>query len=257
MRKIEVHNHGHVVLEKSMGSDVEIAANARVSFDTDTALHVYDCPMTNLARAEQTHCICNEWPQAPRETLSGQDRGLIGFLMRERHGSPFEAPVFRFDIKAPLFVIREFQRHRHASYNEQSARYSEIPEHFYIPDASYIREQVGTPGNYSFGAIEDPSTVRFTLDTLEQTQRACFEAYRAMLNNGVAKELARTVLPVGMFSRMKVTMNLRGLLNFLSLRNHPHAQAEIKDYAIAMEEMVNEVVPVTMDYFRKYDRVCP
>ena len=224
---ISVHNHGHVHLEDSMGSDLHIVNNARVSFDQES------------------------------DEFTAKERGLLNFLMRERHGSPWEAVVFRFDIKAPLFVIREWQRHRISSFNEQSARYSQIPEEWYVPAREYIREQKGKPGAYFFDAIEDEALAQETIDTIDETQKACFEAYHRMLEAGVAKELARTVLPVGMYSRMKWTVNLRGLFNFLSLRNHEHAQREIRDYAIAVEELAKTVVPVAFEVFEENGRVTP
>ncbi|MCZ4496350.1 MAG: Thymidylate synthase thyX, partial [Thermoleophilia bacterium] len=213
-RLINVHNHGHVHLEDSMGSDLHIVNNARVSFDQESA------------------------------EFTPKERGLLNFLMRERHGSPWESVIFRFDVKAPIFVIREWQRHRISSFNEQSARYSVIPDEFYVPEADLVRGQFGKPGSYEFRPIEDPAVVESTLRLLDETQQAAFAAYREMLEMGVAKELARTVLPVGMFSRMKWTVNLRGLFNFLSLRNHEHAQREIRDYAIAVEELAKTVFPV-------------
>lgn len=222
-----IHTLGHVHLEDSMGSDLHIVNNARVSFDQES------------------------------DTFTDKERGLLNFLMRERHGSPWESVVFRFDIKAPLFVIREWQRHRVGSFNEQSARYSEIPDHFYVPARDYVRQQLGKPGAYFFGAIEDDTVAQQTIDTIEATQRACFDAYHQMLEQGVAKELARTVLPVGMFSRMKWTVNLRALFNFLSLRNHEHAQREIRDYAIAVEELAREVCPVAFACFEEHGRVTP
>jgi thymidylate synthase (FAD) len=226
-RLIQVHNHGHVHLEDSMGSDLHIVNNARVSFDQES------------------------------DEFTDKERGLLNFLMRERHGSPWESVLFRFDVKAPLFVIREWQRHRVSSFNEQSARYSEIPDHYYVPAAEYVREQVGKPGAYSFDTIEDESVREETLDLLESTQRDAFAAYHRMLELGVAKELARTVLPVGMFSRMKWTVNLRALFNFLSLRNHEHAQREIRDYAQAVEELAKTVVPVAFEVFETNGRVTP
>lgn len=224
---IAVHNHGHVHLEDSMGSDLHIVNNARVSFDQES------------------------------EEFTAKERGLLNFLMRERHGSPWESVVFRFDVKAPIFVVREWQRHRISSFNEQSARYSQIPEHYYVPAPELVREQVGKPGSYSFETITEPAVVESTLRLIDDTQRAAFDAYHQMLEQGVAKELARTVLPVGMFSRMKWTVNLRGLFNFLSLRNDQHAQREIRDYAEAVEQLAKTVCPVAFDVFEENGRVCP
>lgn len=224
-----VHGLGHVHLEDSMGSDLHIVNNARVSFDQDS------------------------------DSFGDRERGLLNFLMRERHGSPWESVVFRFDVKCPLFVVREWQRHRVGSFNEQSARYSEIPDDFYVPslDGGYVREQKGKPGAYFFDPIEDAEVAADTVRTIDETQQACFAAYNHMLANGVAKELARTVLPVGMFTRMKWTVNLRALFNFLSLRNHEHAQREIRDYAVAVEDLARTVCPVAFEVFEANGRVTP
>lgn len=224
---INVHNHGHVHLEDSMGTDLHIVNNARVSFDQES------------------------------DAFTAKERGLLNFLMRERHGSPWESVVFRFDVKAPIFVIREWQRHRVNSFNEQSARYSKIPDEFYVPDADYVREQHGKPGSYEFRTVEDPALIDSTIALIDETQRNAFDAYNRMLENGIAKELARTVLPVGMFSRMKWTVNLRSLFNFISLRHHEHAQREIRDYAAAVEDLAKTVVPVAFEVFEENGRVCP
>lgn len=226
-RMIFVHNHGHVHLEDSMGTDLHIVNNARVSFDQESS------------------------------EFTDKERGLLNFLMRERHGSPWESVLFRFDVKAPIFVIREWQRHRVGSFNEQSARYSQVPDHYYVPEDSYVREQVGKPGSYSFESISDSQIRTQAADLIETTQRTAFAAYHQMLEQGVAKELARTVLPVGMFSRMKWTVNLRALFNFLSLRNDQHAQREIRDYAQAVEQLAQEVVPVAFEVFESNGRICP
>lgn len=226
-RIVRVHNHGHVHLEDAMGSDLHIVNNARVSFDQEST------------------------------EFTSKERGLLNFLMRERHGSPWEAVVMRFDVKAPIFVMREWHRHRISSINEQSARYSQMPDHYYVPERELVREQVGKPGSYSFAPISDPAVVDETLALIDDTQRAAFDAYHRMLDQGIAKELARTVLPVGMFSRMKWTVNLRSLFNFLSLRNDEHAQREIRDYAIAVEQLAAQVVPVAFEVFEENGRVCP
>jgi thymidylate synthase (FAD) len=222
-----VHEHGHIVLEAYMGGDLAIVNNARVSFDQESL---------ELGEAED---------------------GLIGFLMRNKHGSPFEAPVFRFDVKAPLFVFREWQRHRISSFNEVSARYSVIEDEFYVPERDYIRTQVGKPGAYTFERVEDDEEADLITRLISTTSNLSFGTYNRLIEDGVAKEIARLVLPVNMYSRMKWTVNLRSLLNFLALRNSEHAQREIRDYAIEIEKMVTEVVPVTMRHFNDNGRIVP
>lgn len=210
-----------------MGSDLHIVNNARVSFDQES------------------------------DKFGDAEKGLLNFLMKNKHGSPWESVLFRFDVKAPLFVIREWQRHRIGSFNEQSARYSEIPDEFYIPDATHVRHQVGKPGNYSFEPVTDIVVVNDTVDSISHACQAAFNEYRAMLDAGIAKEVARVVLPVGMYSRMKWTVNLRALMNFLELRNHEHAQREIRDYAEIVERMAMTVVPHAMQTFVKNGRIAP
>jgi thymidylate synthase (FAD) len=222
-----VHEHGHIVLEAYMGGDLAIVNNARVSFDQESL---------ELGEAEE---------------------GLIGFLMRNKHGSPFEAPVFRFDVKAPLFVFREWQRHRVGSFNEMSGRYTELKPEFYVPDRDYIRTQVGKPGAYRFEVVQSELMAEDVRREISLTSNDAFESYRHMLEIGVAKEVARLVLPVNTYSRMKWTVNLRSLLNFLALRNSEHAQREIRDYAIEIEKMVTRVVPVTMRHFNENNRIVP
>ena len=223
----KVLNHGHVLLEDALGSDLHIVNNARVSFDQEST------------------------------EFGDKERGLLNFLMRNGHGSPWESVVFRFDIKAPLFVIREWQRHRIGSFNEQSARYSEIPDHFYVPARADMREQVGKPGNYTYETIPDDNTANEMRAILDSVQENAFAAYRDLLDRGLAKELARLVLPVGMYSRMKWTVNLRSLLNFLSLRNHEHAQREIRFYAEIVEDLARSVVPYGMEAFDDNGRIAP
>ncbi len=223
----QIHEHGHVVLEASLGSDLHIVNNARVSFDQEST------------------------------EFGDKERGLLNFLMRQHHGSPWEAVVFRFDIKAPLFVVREWQRHRIGSFNEQSARYSVIPDEYYVPDEAHTRTQVGKPGAYSYEQIADSALNADIRAAIDDAQRASFKRYHELLADGAAKEIARLVLPVGMYSRMKWTVNLRSLFNFLALRNHEHAQREIRDFAIEVEEQAADIVPVAFEVFNENGRVCP
>jgi thymidylate synthase (FAD) len=150
-------------------------------------------------------------------------RGLINYLMRDRHGTPFEHTSLTYFVSAPIFVFREFMRHRIASYNEESGRYRELRPVFYVPGPDRRLVQQGKPGAYEFveGTPEQHAV------TVEQTQAACraaYAAYQEMLAAGVAREVARIVLPVGTYSSMYVTMNARALMNFLSLRTkHPES----------------------------------
>ena len=189
--------------------------------------------------------------------------GLINYLARERHGSPFEHTSMTFFISAPIFVFREFMRHRIASYNEESGRYRELSPVFYVPDADRKLIQIGKPGAYTF--------VDGTKEQLEVTEVAMKEAYtlaykqyQVMLDAGIAREVARAVLPVGLYSSMYVTMNARALMNFLSLRtaregSHfpSYPQREIEMVAEKMEVEFARLMPLTHAAFEKSGRVTP
>jgi thymidylate synthase (FAD) len=191
-----------------------------------------------------------------------RDSGLINYLMRDRHGSPFEHAVFTFRIEAPIFVFREFMRHRMASYNEESGRYKELEPVFYIPDSNRKLQQIGKPGAYVFeeGTYEQKATVP---PHIMRVSKECYSAYRKMLDSGVAKEVARMVLPVNIYSSMYVTMNARALMNFLSLRSEQQGtypsfpQWEIANVAEQMEAIFKAKMPTTHESFIKNGRVAP
>jgi thymidylate synthase (FAD) len=189
------------------------------------------------------------------QELTERDEGLIAFLMRDRHGSPFEHGYFRFIVKAPLFVVREHHRHRAGhSYNEWSGRYSKMEAEFYIPD--YVRTQVGKPGAYSFEDVT-PEVRDDARETIRAAAQQSFEAYERMLEQGVAKEVARMVLPLAMYTKYYWSCNPRSLMHFCSLRNSEHAQYEIREYAKAAESFLEKLMPVTHAAFVANDRVAP
>jgi thymidylate synthase (FAD) len=224
--EISVLDHGFVRLDDCMADDLAVVNAARVSF-------------------------------ARRVTeLSDADRGLVRFLMRERHSTPFEHAVFRFHIKCPIFVAREWMRHRAGSYNEHSARYSELPDEFYVPALEDVRTQVGKPGAYSFEPVSH-ETAEQTRETLTATYRDAYLVYRGLIDRGVAREIARMALPVGIYTQFHWTLNARSLMNFLSLRNAETAQLEIRRFAEAVEVMFAERMPVTHAAFVEFERRAP
>ncbi len=250
----KIHEHGHLILESQMGDDLSIVNNARVSFNDENRYHSKDC--ISVHSKNDVECNCDD--QSPMDTLSIKDKGLILFLMNNRHGSPFESVTFRLDIKAPLFVFREWHRHRIGwSYNEWSARYSKIEPEFYVPQRNDVRTQVGKPGAYTFETVADDSVAERIQQVIRLTQKRSYREYEKMVEDGVAKEIARTVLPVGTYSRMKATCNLRSAMHFLSLRNTEYAQREIREYAQMLEAMVTLACPVAMEAFVENGRVCP
>ena len=192
-----------------------------------------------------------------------KDAGLINYLMRDRHGSPFEHNSFTFYIEAPIFVFREFMRHRIASYNEESGRYKELKPVFYVPDLDRDLIQIGKPGAYTFqeGTHHQYATV------MAGVQGTCAQAwadYQAMLKAEVAREVARIVLPLNTYSSMYVTMNARSLMNFLSLRTKREGthfpsfpQREIEMVAEKMEAFFEAEMPLTYAAFNKNGRVAP
>ena len=191
-----------------------------------------------------------------REELDDADAGLIRFLMRDRHGTPFEHNAFRFHIRCPIFVAREWFRHRIGSFNEFSMRYAKATEDFYVPDADDVRTQVGKPGSYSFDPVE-PDLAERTRKELQSVYDVAFATYTRLVEQGIARELARSVLPVGAYTEFYWTVNARALMNFVSLRAAETAQREIRRYAEACEQFLAEAMPITYDAFVANDRTAP
>ncbi|GAA0973576.1 FAD-dependent thymidylate synthase [Acrocarpospora macrocephala] len=192
-----------------------------------------------------------------------RSKGLINFLMRDRHGSPFEHNSMTFFISAPIFVFREFHRHRVWSYNEESGRYRELQPVFYVPGKDRKLVQEGRPGKYVFadGTDEQHALVE---RVMEASYRQSYAAYQEMLEAGIAREVARAVLPVGLFSSMYATCNARALMHFLSLRTKDDRaavpsfpQREIEMVAEKMEALWAELMPLTHEAFNGNGRVAP
>jgi thymidylate synthase (FAD) len=223
---ISVLDHGFVRLDDAMASDLSVVNAARVSF----------------ARR--------------KETMDESDAGLIRFLMREQHATPFEHSVFRFHVRAPIFVVREWVRHRWSSFNEFSMRYAKATDDFYVPEPEDVRTQVGKPGSYSFEAVE-PEVAEAAREELRSVYDSAFGAYERLMELGVARELARLVMPVGAYTEFFWTVNARSLMNFISLRAAETAQREIRRYADACEHFFAERMPVTHAAFVSSDRVAP
>lgn len=182
--------------------------------------------------------------------------GLINFLMRERHGTPFEHNSFRFHIKCPVFVAREWFRHRIGSFNEFSARYSMVNDEFFVPAEQDVRTQVGKPGSYYFTPVEQ-TVAEMAIETIKQVNENAYKAYKKMVDEGVAKELARTVLPMGMYTQFYWTVNARSLMNFLSLRLDKSAQIDIRRYATRVEVIFAQKMPTTYKAWVENGMVCP
>lgn len=190
--------------------------------------------------------------------------GLINFLMRDRHGTPFEHNSLTFRVSAPLFVFYEWHRHRAGwSYNEESGRYRELDPVFYVPDAGRALIQTGKPGAYTFGpGIYTQQVIAYGAH--RRIAQTAWGEYRHLLDNGIAKEVARNVLPVSLYKTMYATCNLRSLFSFLSLRwAHPLSTvptfplAEIQMVAQQLDEHARAHFPLAFEAFDKNGRVAP
>jgi len=216
---IKVLDHGYVRLEDAMGSDASVVRSARVSYDGD---HMLD-------------------------TLEDRDVKLINYLMANKHTSPFEAVTFTFEVKAPIFVFRQWHRHRTWSFNEVSARYTELPAEYYVPEVSQITTQ-SSKNKQQRTDERHPMAEAFQSRMVQAAQEA-FYHYSRMIADGCPRELARSVLPVSTYSRMYATVDLHNLLHFIRLRDHDHAQYEVRVYAQAMRQLVRSIVPACMEAF--------
>lgn len=234
-----VLDHGEVILVDSMADDQRVTMAARISTGK-TRLHF--------------------GPVEPDPEQEQKNIKLINYLMSNGHGTPFEHAVFQFYIKCPIFVAREWQRHRIASYNEFSMRYAEVgtevnEAEFYIPD--HVREE--DPKNKQ-GSIRVEGTkkeLRYALAQINENNKGSYARYRTLLARGVAREMARMVLPVNVYTKFWFTVNARSLMNFLMLRNADAAQWEIRQYAIALEALFAEQMPVTYAAFLVNGRRAP
>jgi thymidylate synthase (FAD) len=176
--------------------------------------------------------------------------------MRERHGTPFEHNAFRFHIRCPIFVAREWMRHRVGSFNEFSLRYAKATDDFYVPEPEDVRTQVGKPGAYTFETVE-PELAEETREALRAVYEQAYETYERLVDAGVAREVARSVLPVGAYTEFYWTVNARSLMNFVSLRAAETAQREIRRYAEAVETFLEQHMPITHAAFLANGRVSP
>ncbi|MGZ8688662.1 MAG: FAD-dependent thymidylate synthase, partial [Gaiellaceae bacterium] len=190
------------------------------------------------------------------DSMDERNEGLVRFLMRERHGTPFEHNAFRFHVRCPIFVAREWFRHRVGSFNEFSMRYAKATDDFYVPAPEDVRTQVGKPGAYTFEPV-DAELAEQARGELEAVYAAAYAAYERLVEAGVARELARTVMPVGAYTEFFWTVNARALMNFLSLRSAEAAQREIRRYAKACETFLEAKMPVTYAAFVANDRRSP
>ncbi|MCH2162198.1 MAG: FAD-dependent thymidylate synthase [Phycisphaerales bacterium] len=225
--EVQVHEHGFVALVDAMPrlvpegqtADMAIVQAARVSYGAGTK-------------------------------KIQEDRGLLRYLLRHRHTTPFEMVEFKFHVAMPIFVARQWIRHRTANVNEYSARYSIMPDRFYRPTIENVRKQSTTNRQGGDETIEVKTAEEF-IGLLEDSE-ALYARYLELTERGVARELARAALPVSVYTEWYWKCDLHNLLHFLSLRMDPHAQIEIRDFATAMYELIRPIVPLTCEAFEDY-----
>lgn len=220
-KEFPVLDHGFVRLVDYLGGDARIVQSARVSYGDGT--------------------------KTVRE-----DAALIDYLLRNDHTSPFEQVVFTFHLKMPIFVARQWVRHRTARMNEVSGRYSVLKEEAYIPKSEDLGFQaINNKQGRSLEKIPDDLATK-TIDTMTKNAEASFSAYHEMLDNNIAKELARINLPLSTYTEMYWQMDLHNLFRFLKLRCDGHAQKEIREYAFTILDIVEAVAPLATASFKNH-----
>ena len=225
--QIPVHEHGFVALCDAMPrlvpegktADFAIVQAARVSYGEGTK-------------------------------LVNEDRGLVRYLLRHRHTTPLEMVEFKYHIAMPMFIARQWIRHRTANVNEYSARYSIVPDRFYRPSVDSVRSQSKSNRQGSDGMIEVGTAEQF-LELLQDAE-SHYKKYLSLMEQGVARELARTALPVSVYTEWYWKCDLHNIFHFLSLRMDDHAQLEIQDFARAMYALIKPIVPIACEAFEDY-----
>lgn len=220
-KEFQCLDKGFVRLVDVMGNDDSIVQAARVSYGSGT---------------KKVH----------------EDRGLIRYLMRHQHTTPFEMVEFKFHVKLPIFVARQWIRHRTANVNEYSGRYSEMKDEFYIPEEQYLRKQSVTNKQGRSDEGFDSHEASEILTSFQNHADTSYAHYEALLAKGVAREIARIVLPVSNYTEWYWKVDLHNLFHFLRLRLDSHAQYEIRVYAEAMAQIVQSIVPVAYEAFEDY-----
>ncbi|MDX2119363.1 MAG: FAD-dependent thymidylate synthase [Planctomycetota bacterium] len=232
--EIKIHEHGFVALVDVMPRLVPIGQTA-------------DSAIVQAARVSY----------GAGTKMVNEDKGLIRYLLRHRHTTPFEMVEFKFHVCMPIFIARQWIRHRTANVNEYSARYSIIRDRFYTPSLEQVRKQSksnrqGGEELFNLGDAEDVKTAQDFVDYLSRVEQF-YKEYLSLAERGVSRELARIGLPVNMYTEWYWKIDLHNLLRFLALRMDGHAQLEIRQFATAMHDLVKPIVPITMQAWRDYE----
>lgn len=210
---------GHVIYVDHMGSDEDICAAARVSYKKSDV-----------------------------EKTPEENQKLINYLFKNKHTSPFEMGKIVMVIKMPIFVARQYIRHRMQNVNEVSARYTELPDEFYIPDQWRVQDVKNKQGSVAYEGL-DHAAIRYRVMMFCKN---AYDTYKIMINQGVAREMARMVLPLNIYTEMRVCWDLKNLLHFITLREDAHAQAEIQAYGRAMKFIMAELFPMVAAAYERY-----
>lgn len=260
--EIKVLDCGYVRLVDWMGSDEAIVEAARmstgrgfVSWEPYKRCKKCDFVVSDNDKQGYAHMQLarrqlgceHDW----QDFLRG-DLGMLDFMYRNRHSTPFEFGELHVEVQAPLMVFREWHRHRTQSYSEFSARYSQMPNLHYTPDASRMQTQ-GTTNRQGSGEAVPAREAADMVAGIREEQAAIYQHYEDLIDNGLAKEIARLNTPVSRYSKMRAKTDLRNWLAFLQLRMAPNAQWEIRQYACAVAEMVKALWPRTYALFEEYD----
>lgn len=216
IQTVTVLDKGFVRLIDAMGNDTSIVRAARVSYDK-----------ANIAGEDK-----------------GSDKRLIRYLLNNNHTSPFEQVTFTFHVKLPIFIARQWMRHRTWSFNEISGRYTELPDDFYIPSVSSIGVQ-STDNKQMRLEFSENVNAEDIVKSITFNSMACYNEYTSLLELGCPRELARSVLPLNIYTEFYATVDLHNLMHFLRLRTHSHSQYEIREYAKALLKLIEPIVPFT------------
>ena len=214
MEEIKILDKGFVKLVDFMGGDLRALSSARVTFGS-------------VSKGEE------------------KDKMLLKYLIENDHHTPFEHCTFQFHIKCPIFVARQWMRHRMCSYNEVSARYTEVKDEFYVPQEFRVQDMNNKQGSLKSKDLDNAKLLKIYNESIE----ASYTAYKKLLEAGVAREMARGLLPVAQYTQFYWTINARSLMNFIRLRADSHAQYEIRVYAEAIAEIFRQKMPWTYDAF--------
>jgi len=214
VEEIKILDKGFVKLVDFMGGDLRALSSARVTFGS-------------VSKGEE------------------KDKMLLKYLIENDHHTPFEHCTFQFHIKCPIFVARQWMRHRMCSYNEVSARYTEVKDEFYVPQEFRVQDMNNKQGSLKSKDLDNAKLLKIYNESIE----ASYTAYKKLLEAGVAREMARGLLPVAQYTQFYWTINARSLMNFIRLRADSHAQYEIRVYAEAIAEIFRQKMPWTYDAF--------